>query len=73
MAKKRPARIAARSTPLTFISRSRQVSSEEKALYHNVLGAGRSGIIREFFGLTPDNQTELRQQLEQLVQKRLPT
>lgn len=36
----------------TFIQRSRSVGAADKAHFHNVTGAGRSGVTREFFDLT---------------------
>jgi hypothetical protein len=55
----------------TFIQRSRSVSSEEKAAYHNVLGAGRRGTIRRFFDLSEGDQGTLREKLGDLVEMRL--
>jgi hypothetical protein len=55
----------------TFIQRSRQVPSEEKAAYHNALGAGRRGTIRRFFDLSEDDQGTLREKLGELVEMRL--
>ncbi len=51
----------------TYIQRSRQVSSEEKALFHNVLGAGRSHVIREFFGLSEADQTAAASLVERAI------
>jgi hypothetical protein len=48
----------------SFIQRSREVSSEQKAMWHNVTGAGRSRVIREFFGLTDEEQKQVRDALE---------
>jgi hypothetical protein len=59
-----------RSGP-TFIQRSRSVASEQKAIYHNVLGAGRSGVIREFFGVSAADETRLGTSLEQLIRLRM--
>ena len=39
----------AKGTRGTFIQQSRAVSPEQKALYHQVLGAGKSRVKREFF------------------------
>jgi len=69
---KRPV-VRARSTPLTFIARSRQVGSEQKAIYHNVLGAGRKGVIREFFDLHPDEQRDIATTIDGVIQQRLDT
>jgi hypothetical protein len=49
-----------RSGP-TLIQRSRAVSAEEKALYHNVTGAGRAAVRREFMGLNDEDQDVLTQ------------
>jgi hypothetical protein len=68
---KRVPGISARATPITFIQRSRQMPSEEKAMYHNVLGAGRSGVIREFFNVNDTESLALRDGLSTLVAARL--
>jgi hypothetical protein len=48
----------------TFIQRSRSVAGADKALFHNVTGAGRSHVIRKFFGLTPDEKTLIRDRVQ---------
>jgi hypothetical protein len=55
----------------TFIHQSRSVPSEQKAIYHNVTGAGRSRVIRQFLGLTDQNQIDLRDGLEKLIAMRI--
>jgi len=55
----------------TFISQSRGVSAEQKAMYHNILGAGRKGVLRKFFDLNTSDQTALRDGLEKLLSARL--
>lgn len=55
----------------TFIQRSRAVSSEQKAIWHNVTGAGRRGVIREFFGLNEEDGTAITNGLETLIKARL--
>lgn len=55
----------------TFIQRSRNESSEQKAIWHQVTGAGRSHVRRQFFGLTEDEQTAARNALEALITKRV--
>jgi hypothetical protein len=35
----------------TFIQASRAISAEQKALYHDVTGAGMSRVMRKFFEL----------------------
>jgi hypothetical protein len=55
----------------TFIARSREVSSEEKAMYHNVLGAGRRRVIRAFFGLSDDEKQVIAERVAELIRHRL--
>jgi hypothetical protein len=55
----------------TLIQQSRGVSSEEKAMFHNVLGAGRRGTIRAFFDASPEDGVVLMKKLEQQVAARL--
>jgi hypothetical protein len=55
----------------TFIHQSRAIPSEQKAIYHNVTGAGRSRVIRKFLGLTDQNQADLRDGLERLIAMRI--
>lgn len=43
----------------TFIQRSREESSEQKAIFHHVTGAGRSRVKREFFGVDAEGQEEI--------------
>jgi hypothetical protein len=49
----------ARGTGPTMIQRSRSVSPAEKAAFHQIEGAGRSHVLREFFGLTPDDESAI--------------
>lgn len=60
-----------RTTGPTFIGRSRSVSAEEKAIYHNVAGAGRRRVIRKFFDLGAARIEQARTVLQQLVAKRI--
>lgn len=55
----------------TFISQSRAMSSEQKAMFHNILGAGPKGTIRKFFDLNTSDQTALMNGLEKLVAARI--
>jgi hypothetical protein len=55
----------------TFIQRSRSESSEQKAIWHNVTGAGRSGTIREFFALGEDDETAIKAGVEKLLADRI--
>lgn len=47
----------------TFIQRSRGESSEQKAMWHHVQGAGKSRVKREFFGLTDQEAALCRERL----------
>lgn len=51
----------------TFLQRSRSVSAEQKALYHQVEGAGRSRVTRPFFGLTESEADEIQKRLEAFI------
>lgn len=55
----------------TMVQRSRQKASEEKALYHQLLGAGRSRVRRDFLGLTPQDERDISQRIEQHVGRQL--
>jgi hypothetical protein len=48
----------------TFIQRSRGVSPQQKAIYHNVVGAGRSRVKREFFDLSDEDSETIVEFLE---------
>jgi len=63
--------IVARRGGPTMIQRSRQKSSEEKALYHNVTGAGRSRVMRQFLGLTPAEEKAIEQRVEKHITQQL--
>jgi hypothetical protein len=60
-----------RSDTRTFIQRSRDVSSEQKAMWHNVTGAGKSHVVREFFGLSDDEQNAAKAALEKAIEQRV--
>ncbi|WP_291981918.1 hypothetical protein [Luteitalea sp.] len=44
--------MARRRSGPTLVQRSRRVSPQQKALYHQVTGAGRTKVRRPFLGLT---------------------
>ncbi len=46
----------------TRIQGSRHVSPAEKAAFHQVSGAGRRHVLRQFFGLAPSDEAALFQQ-----------
>ena len=64
-------RRAAKVSPATFIGKSRAESSEQKAIWHNVTGAGRSHVKRKFFDLNESDKVALVGALEQSVAARL--
>lgn len=55
----------------TFIQRSRAVSPERKAIFHDVTGAGRSRVLRPFFRLTSRDEDWIMRELEQRLDRRL--
>lgn len=55
----------------TLIQRSRQVRPSEKALFHNVSGAGKSRTKREFFTLDASDEQALTDELGRRVTKNL--
>lgn len=48
----------------TFIQRSRSVAGADKALFHNVTGAGKSAVKRKFFGLTDAEKATIAERLQ---------
>ncbi len=65
MSKKRPSR--------TLIQRSRDVRPGEKALFHNVSGAGKSRVKREFFDLDETDVQAMTEELARRVTRNLQT
>lgn len=55
----------------TFIQRSREKSPAEKATFHALSGAGRSGVIRDFFGLTEAEEAAIEKELDLRLQVNL--
>lgn len=55
----------------TFIQRSRAVAGADKALFHNVTGAGKAHVIRKFFGLAPDEKTLIRDRVQTHVSRQV--
>ncbi len=47
------------------------MSSAEKASYHELDGAGRSKVKREFFGLNAQDEAALLERIEQGLQEQL--
>ena len=57
----------------TLIQQSRAKSPAEKALIHNVAGAGKARVTREFFDLDADDQRALTDELTRRVTHNLRT
>jgi phage gpG-like protein len=55
----------------TLIQRSRSVAGADKALFHNVTGAGKSHVKRKFFGLTPDERNTIRDRVQAHVSRQV--
>ena len=55
---------------MTMVQRSRQMPAVEKAIYHQVAGAGKSRVKREFFGLNDDDLSQLTTLLERRLSQR---
>lgn len=55
----------------TFIQRSREVNPEQKALYHQVLGAGKSRVKREFFDISQADIAALAARLQKLMGEKI--
>jgi phage gpG-like protein len=53
----------------TLIQQSRRVPPSQKATYHQLTGAGKSQIKREFFGLTPDDETVIAARIQRELQR----
>jgi len=55
---------------MSMVQRSRKVPAAEKAVYHQIAGAGKSRIKREFFGLTPQDMDDISVLLERRLSQR---
>ena len=55
---------------MSMVQRSRKVPAAEKAVYHQIAGAGKSRIKREFFGLTPQDMDVISVLLERRLSQR---
>jgi hypothetical protein len=67
--KRTPRRRAVSSA--TVIQRSRSESSEQKAMFHNITGAGRRGTIRRFFDLGESDRQAATTALDAVLSKRV--
>lgn len=45
-----------RGSHQTLIQRSRAIPPSEKATFHQLTGAGRRGVLRQFFGLSASDE-----------------
>jgi hypothetical protein len=52
-----------------MVQRSRRVSPQEKAYHHQVAGAGKSRVKREFLGLTDSEIAKLTARLESGIRR----
>jgi hypothetical protein len=59
--------VAKRVAKQTFIQRSRSVTAEAKARFHQIDGAGTSRVKRPFLGLTPDEERDVDRRIEALI------
>ncbi len=55
----------------TLIQQSRRIPAEQKALYHQVLGAGKSRVKREFLGLTDQDERDIVDRIDKAMGKAL--
>jgi hypothetical protein len=55
----------------TLIQQSRAISSKQKAEWHELEGAGKSHVKREFFGLNRDDETAIEQRLSDGLDRQL--
>lgn len=55
----------------TLVQRSRAVPPGQKAVYHQVAGAGTSRITRKFFDLNADDLSVLAAELDRRLGQRL--
>lgn len=51
----------------TFIQQSRAVPASEKAAFHQITGAGKSHVKREFFGLSPADEQAIVDRIDQYL------
>jgi hypothetical protein len=64
------ARSSKRSTR-TLIQQSRAVSPQQKAIYHAVVGAGKSRVKRDFFALGPGDAEAITRLLQGRITTRM--
>lgn len=69
--KAKKARAPKFTSGVTFIQRSRSVSPAEKAVYHELEGAGRSHVRRRFFGMSKEDEAVITDLVERDIERRL--
>ena len=47
----------------TILQRSREKRPSEKAYFHDVSGAGKSRVLREFFSLSAEDEAAIEREL----------
>lgn len=55
--------MARKRTGPTLVQRSREIPPSDKARWHNDEGAGKSHVIREFFGLSAADESAIEQEV----------
>jgi len=55
----------------TLIQQSRRKSPAEKAAFHQITGAGKSRVKREFFGLTTADEDAILKRVDQALDRTL--
>ncbi len=55
----------------TLIQSSRRIAPEQKALYHQVLGAGKSHVKREFLGLSETDEQKIAAVIDKALSRRM--
>ena len=63
--------MAKRQRGPTLIQQSRRKSAEEKAMYHQVLGAGKSRVKREFLGLTEQDERDIVDRIQKSIERQI--
>jgi hypothetical protein len=51
----------------TLIQKSREKTPAEKAAFHAIVGAGKSNVIRDFFGLTPQDEDAIETEMDRAL------
>ena len=54
----------------TLIQKSRRIAPEQKALYHQVFGAGKSRVLRPFFDLNDEDLVVLAAEADRRLGQR---